>query len=93
MLLYPILILCMVLHSNALSCLPCEEVTCPDLSCAGSEVLGVCGCCNVCAKQLGEGCGGLWNMSGTCEPGLECVVEADEDTPSYIAEQMAGTCQ
>lgn len=30
-------------------------------------------CCRVCAKTLGEACGGPNGFSGTCEPPLECI--------------------
>lgn len=30
-------------------------------------------CCRVCAKAVGEACGGPGGFSGTCEPPLQCV--------------------
>lgn len=30
-------------------------------------------CCRVCAKTVGEACGGPGGFSGTCEPPLQCV--------------------
>uniref|UniRef100_A0A182N3U0 Uncharacterized protein n=1 Tax=Anopheles dirus TaxID=7168 RepID=A0A182N3U0_9DIPT len=30
-------------------------------------------CCKVCARTLGEACGGPGGFSGTCEPPLSCV--------------------
>ena len=48
---------------------------------------GVCPdvCQNKCPKQLGEPCGGLWGMSGTCDPyWLTCHVSTEpwrEDEP------------
>lgn len=30
-------------------------------------------CCRVCAKTVGESCGGPGGFSGTCEPPLQCV--------------------
>ena len=41
----------------------------------GAMVSDVCGCCNVCAKLEGERCGGVWDMYGTCAPGLKCKHE------------------
>lgn len=29
-------------------------------------------CCYVCGKLLGESCGGMWNMLGSCGEGLTC---------------------
>ncbi|GFT55728.1 IGFBP N-terminal domain-containing protein [Nephila pilipes] len=34
--------------------------------------LGICDCCNVCAKLEGEECGGQHNYLGKCDKGLEC---------------------
>jgi hypothetical protein len=32
-------------------------------------------CCKVCAKVLGEACGGPGDFSGACEPPLNCVTK------------------
>lgn len=41
-------------------------------------------CCRVCAKTLGEACGGLNGFSGTCEAPLQCILK-----PSM---EQSGTC-
>ena len=64
-----------VFTSNALSCLPCRDVTCPpvyQLRCSGGLVYDACKCCAACAKVKGEKCGGPWNISGVCDCGLRC---------------------
>ena len=33
----------------------------------------VCNCCDACAKQKGESCGGLWGMKGKCDKELRCL--------------------
>ncbi|XP_039264504.2 ryncolin-1-like [Styela clava] len=82
-------------HSaNTLSCVPCEELMvndkgetievkrkCPKLNCPGSETAGLCNCCNRCAKQEGETCGGDFNMEGDCEPYLRCVTRESRIDP------------
>lgn len=37
-------------------------------------------CCRVCAKTLGESCGGSNGFSGTCEPQLECISKPPDRT-------------
>ena len=32
-------------------------------------------CCEVCAKQEGEICGGSFNLAGVCDFNLKCVVD------------------
>lgn len=34
-----------------------------------------CRCCRICAKTLGEACGGPGEFSGQCEPPLQCVTQ------------------
>lgn len=41
-----------------------------DFSIPGSIVKDVCNCCDACAKQVGEKCGGLWKHR--CDQGLIC---------------------
>jgi hypothetical protein len=82
---------------QSLSCMPCGKWTCPPenkLNCTGGLTLGICGCCNVCAKVEGEKCGGLWNMLGTCDDGLTCVPElaSEDDSDSYYFNDRPGTC-
>lgn len=56
----------------------CRVFASPDLdSCfclSGGVVKDVCGCCDVCAKQAGQICGGPWELAGRCDKGLACVV-------------------
>nr|XP_039261386.1 fibrinogen-like protein 1 [Styela clava] len=82
-------------HSaNTLTCLPCEEHLlnpegievkvkreCPKLNCPGSEAPGICPCCNRCAKQKGETCGGDFNMEGDCDKKLRCVTPQSRVNP------------
>ena len=61
--------------TQALSCLPCHQVTCHSLSklnCKGGLTRNVCNCCTACAKVKGEKCGGPWNINGVCDCGLRC---------------------
>merc|ERR1719480_131485 len=79
-------------HRNLLRCVPCnmkdpsEQVkpTAASLDCApGVDVVeGMCPCSWRCAKQEGEKCGGIWNMSGTCQAPLVCVAEDKVSNPS-----------
>lgn len=60
-----------------MSCLPCDQINCVNKTeeeCSVGTVFDVCGCCRVCAKNLGEVCGGPWKVFGTCGKGLECVL-------------------
>lgn len=75
---------CLLLFATAvgicigLSCPPkCKRKWCvryveSKLQCAGNLVKDACGCCYVCAKQLNESCGGIWNAHGSCDVGLRC---------------------
>ena len=72
------LILCLVVidRANALACGHCNRKLCDyPTNCAGGLTFEPnCGCCLVCAKVLGETCGGEWGSSGRCDKGLECYV-------------------
>ena len=63
--------------SSATSCSAvCSFQRCPPLrlsECKAGIARDFCHCCFVCAKALGEPCGGLDNMYGTCAKGLKCV--------------------
>lgn len=39
----------------------------------GGLVKDPCRCCDVCAKVMGELCGGPWNYLGKCDKGLKCL--------------------
>lgn len=71
-----LLFVVMIEICTSLSCLPCNRKLCvkqeKKLKCVGNLVRDACGCCYVCAKQLNEYCGGLWNISGICDVGLMC---------------------
>ena len=60
----------------SLTCPECSELEpCPTpVNCKGGTVLGICGCCSVCAKVEGEICGGMWEVEGRCDSGLTCVI-------------------
>ncbi|XP_076031897.1 single insulin-like growth factor-binding domain protein-2 [Oratosquilla oratoria] len=60
---------------DALSCLPCANVTCPRLKkkdCPVGVERDACACCRVCKKNLGEVCGGPFVINGNCGKGLVC---------------------
>ncbi|CAG9810378.1 unnamed protein product [Chironomus riparius] len=62
---------------NALKCV-CNVNDCDIIKadqCPGRGVLvwDPCRCCKVCAKTVGETCGGMGGFSGTCEPPLRCI--------------------
>lgn len=64
-------------NTLALSCGPCDLSQCPELNCPGGIVDSPCQCCQICAKQLGEVCGGIWDLEGTCDEGLYCGISPD----------------
>ncbi|XP_053473532.1 cysteine-rich motor neuron 1 protein [Ictalurus furcatus] len=69
-----LLAILLVKDSLALTCIPCYMRKCPvDLSCPGGTVMGVCGCCQDCARVKNENCGGPFNLFGICDQGLKCV--------------------
>ncbi|XP_078452226.1 cysteine-rich motor neuron 1 protein isoform X1 [Lampetra fluviatilis] len=67
---------------SALSCLPCERSRCEhNLRCPGHTVTAPCGCCEECARQLGEPCGGPFGIVGQCDLGLRCLVVSSPPPP------------
>ncbi|CAL4109414.1 unnamed protein product, partial [Meganyctiphanes norvegica] len=63
-----------VFGSWAVTC-QCEHAKCPPLeeeACPKGITQDICGCCKVCAGDVGEECGGPWGIFGTCGEGLEC---------------------
>nr|XP_039265841.1 fibrinogen-like protein A isoform X2 [Styela clava] len=68
--------------SDALNCIRCQKATCPDITCSGSKIPDECGCCDVCAKQENESCGGPWDSAGICDTGLACVTTETEVSSS-----------
>ncbi|XP_058458051.1 cysteine-rich motor neuron 1 protein-like isoform X2 [Malaya genurostris] len=71
--------LLMIMNSktNALKCVcnpsECDVVRSEDCPGKGYIVWDPCRCCKVCARTVGEACGGPGDFSGTCEPHLSCV--------------------
>lgn len=64
-------------NDNSLICPDCHRLFCTvrkpsKLKCKGGKTTDICGCCPVCAKQIGEDCGGEWNYLGKCDVGLYC---------------------
>lgn len=62
---------------DSMICPPCDRLFCTvrkesRLKCRGGTTTDICGCCPVCAKQVGEPCGGEWNYLGKCDAGLYC---------------------
>uniref|UniRef100_A0A182TMI7 IGFBP N-terminal domain-containing protein n=1 Tax=Anopheles melas TaxID=34690 RepID=A0A182TMI7_9DIPT len=51
----------------------CDIIRPEDCPGKGYIVWDPCKCCKVCARTLGEACGGPGGFSGTCEPPLSCV--------------------
>uniref|UniRef100_A0A8C7UPV9 Cysteine-rich motor neuron 1 protein n=1 Tax=Oncorhynchus mykiss TaxID=8022 RepID=A0A8C7UPV9_ONCMY len=79
--------------SLALLCLPCDESKCEEPKhCSGAVVLGICGCCSVCAKQKNESCGGVYGLYGTCDRGLRCVIRSPLNGGS-ITQYEVGVCE
>ena len=78
---------------EALSCgsQPCDPASCPKVDCVGGKVYGPCDCCQVCAKQRGESCGGQYDLAGQCDDGLVCLVSLDFG--EAVPEQAVGVCQ
>lgn len=64
----------LIRSGEALRCLPCSMKDCEPkpTNCANGFTKDICQCCDVCAKGLGETCGGTWNMHLSCGTGLKC---------------------
>ncbi|XP_075452746.1 cysteine-rich motor neuron 1 protein isoform X2 [Ascaphus truei] len=78
---------------RALVCLPCDESKCEEpKNCPGSIVLGICGCCFMCARQKNETCGGVYGLHGACDRGLRCVIRPPLNGDS-ITEYEVGVCE
>lgn len=65
----------------ALTCMPCEKTTCVKVLCPGRTVRDVCGCCLVCARELGQPCGGYFDSLGLCDDGLVCQTSPQHGQP------------
>ncbi|XP_044317509.1 cysteine-rich motor neuron 1 protein [Drosophila rhopaloa] len=53
----------------------CDVIRSPDCPGKGLMLWDPCKCCRICAKTLGESCGGPGGFSGQCEPPLQCVTK------------------
>lgn len=88
------LVLLAVKNGSAFSCQPCYLLPgCPELNCTGGTVIGLCGCCYTCAKQLHEQCGGLYGLFGTCDQGLRCVLPLQQVNETITIIYHVGVCQ
>ncbi|XP_047665501.1 cysteine-rich motor neuron 1 protein-like isoform X1 [Tachysurus fulvidraco] len=84
----------LVVRNSLAVCVPCALLNgCPVLNCLGEKVLGMCGCCYMCAKQLGESCGGLYGSIGTCDQGLGCVLPLQQVNETMTIIYHVGVCQ
>ncbi|XP_017860974.1 PREDICTED: cysteine-rich motor neuron 1 protein isoform X2 [Drosophila arizonae] len=53
----------------------CDVIRALDCPGKGLMLWDPCQCCRICAKTLGESCGGPGGFSGQCEPPLQCVTK------------------
>lgn len=65
---------------DSMICPDCDRLFCTvrkasKLKCKGGKTTDICGCCPVCAMQMGESCGGEWNYLGKCDVGLYCKAD------------------
>nr|AIX87724.1 orphan peptide AbOp-5 [Androctonus bicolor] len=62
-------------YSSCSSYVPCScHYKCEAINnCQYGVVKDTCGCCEICAKGVGEACGGLRNIHGICAGNLECI--------------------
>ncbi|XP_058838043.1 cysteine-rich motor neuron 1 protein-like isoform X3 [Topomyia yanbarensis] len=72
-----LIIIIMNSRTIALKCVcnpsECDVIRPEDCPGKGYIVWDPCRCCKVCARTVGEACGGPGDFSGTCEPHLSCV--------------------
>uniref|UniRef100_A0A1E1WVW6 Putative insulin-like protein growth factor binding protein n=1 Tax=Tityus obscurus TaxID=1221240 RepID=A0A1E1WVW6_TITOB len=71
-----LLCLCSFTTATRPNCQRCELVRCAnkvDADCPVGIVREYCGCCDVCAKNIGERCRSPRNPYGICGVGLRCV--------------------
>ncbi|XP_014663530.1 PREDICTED: venom protein 302-like [Priapulus caudatus] len=96
--------------TESLSCAACEEgvgyvaadrfLRCKEPeNCTVGTVPDVCNCCQVCAKDKGERCGGSWWLMGRCGIGLQCmplteeVLESEKRPVKIVGKGRRGTCK
>ncbi|XP_067143785.1 venom protein 302-like [Centruroides vittatus] len=82
----------------SLSCRPCDKSACTPVKEADCPVgisFDSCGCCQRCARNVGEKCGGPWKVHGKCGNGLVCVKPPPPEgvNPSLYEFNSKGTCQ
>ncbi|XP_076038475.1 venom protein 302-like [Oratosquilla oratoria] len=86
-------VLAFVQRSQGLRCIKCSDTVCDHLNpatCLWGPKKDVCGCCLVCAKGLGEVCGGPWFSSGRCGRGLRCLRDETDFNSEGVC-QLQGT--
>ncbi|XP_023217449.1 venom protein 302-like [Centruroides sculpturatus] len=74
-------------------CIPCscDKKSCKPLTnCKFGMVKDGCNCCQVCAKGVGESCGGRFNVHGICADDLECVYSRSLTNLEKL--KRGGTC-
>ena len=71
----------------------CNRLVCDnDVSnCSSGVTMDSCGCCEVCARGLGEACGGEGEDSGVCGKGLTCEIHSIPG--NVISTLEKGTCK
>ncbi|CAG0902491.1 unnamed protein product [Darwinula stevensoni] len=84
-------------EGEGLTCPECNREECPVLdesTCGAGVSTDACGCCPRCFKDLGEGCGGPWNVFGRCGGTMTCrKVPGPFGTDDYTWNFNArGTC-
>lgn len=74
------------------SCTAERQVACPKLTTTCAEIVREpgCGCCPVCARQLGEFCG---VYTPRCASGLRCYPTQDSDMPLDQLVKGLGQCK
>ena len=78
-----LLLLILTLFSLAISTCSARDCFCNQLvcdsdisNCSAGVTTDPCGCCHVCARGLGETCGGEGEVAGVCGAGLTCEIQA-----------------
>ncbi|XP_067120366.1 single insulin-like growth factor-binding domain protein-2 isoform X3 [Centruroides vittatus] len=94
-----IITFCFLSVGMCLKCRSCSGVNCVDKTEEDCPGVGVtkygCACCKICAKGLGDRCGGPFNIAGICGRDLECVKSSPpegEDSGIYLINSR-GICQ
>ncbi|XP_067120365.1 venom protein 302-like isoform X2 [Centruroides vittatus] len=94
-----IITFCFLSVGMSLKCRSCSEVDCVDKTEEDCPGVGVtkygCACCYICAKKIGDVCGGPFDIFGICGRDLECVKNpSPEGNNSAIhSANSKGICQ